>query len=339
MDIIEIDGKDGGGQLLRSALSLALCTGTGFRMQGIRAGRNRPGLLRQHLACIAAACAVGGGEAVDATPGSTKLTFKPGRVLAGDYSFAIGSAGSTSLVLQTVLPALWQAAAPSRVRVEGGTHNPLAPSTDFLQQTYLPTLARMDVQVALDLECHGFYPAGGGVVTASVQPCRALKPLSMLSRGALEGMVATALLSALAAGIGRRELSVLGKRLGLGEEDLHLRSIRPAIGPGNALSVCVRHLDHLELFSACGERGVSAEVVAERLALQVKRYLASPACIGEHLADQLLLPMALAGGGEFTTCIASGHLRSNAALIEKFVAVEIDIEAADDALFHVRVRS
>ena len=324
MDMIELDGALGGGQLLRSALTLALCTGTGFTMRGIRAGRSRPGLMRQHLTAVQAACAISGGDCVGATLGATELRFVPGGVVAGDYDFAVGTAGATMLVLQTLLPAFWHAKAPSRLRLEGGTHNPMAPSADFIRETYLPALRKMGVCADIELQSHGFYPAGGGVVVATIEPCSELRPANFSTRGELVDIEATALLSALASGIGQRELAVLGRRLKLDEDRLHLRSIRPAIGPGNAVLVRVQHADHVELFTGYGERGVPAERVAERLADAVRHYIDSDACVSEHLADQLLLPMALAGAGEFVTCAASDHLVSNAALIQKFIAVDID---------------
>lgn len=337
MELLELDGRAGGGQLLRSALTLSLCTGTGFLMEGIRAGRSRPGLMRQHLTAVQAACVISGGEVHGATLGSTTLRFVPGPVVAGDYSFAIGTAGSTMLVLQTLMPAFWQASGTSRLRLEGGTHNPLAPNADFIAETYLPALRRMGVCASVELQSHGFYPAGGGVVTATVEPCTHLAPTEFTARGRFVGIHATALLSALSASIGRRELSVLGKRLDLPEERLELRSVRPAIGPGNAVLVRVEHEGHLELFTGYGERGVPAEKVAERVATAVRHYLDSAACVSEHLADQLLLPMALAGGGEFTTCTTSDHLTSNAALIEKFLPVEITWEPDAGKTWRVRV--
>jgi RNA 3'-terminal phosphate cyclase (ATP) len=338
MDMLELDGADGGGQLLRTALTLSLCTGTGFTMTNIRGARPRPGLLRQHMAAINAASRIGNARTHGAELGSTALRFEPGSVVPGDYTIELGSAGSTMLVLQTVLPLLWQCDAPSTLRLVGGTHNPMAPSVDFIVDTYLPALQRMGVEARVELECHGFYPAGGGVVHATVQPCANLRPIVMSERGELRAITATALLSALAASIGQRELGVLGKRLSLDESHLSLHSVRPAIGPGNALIVRVEHAHHTETFTGHGERSVSAEQVAERLAEQVSRYLKAPnACVSEHLADQLLLPMALAGSGEFTTHVVSDHLRSNAALIEKFVEVGIGWEELGQRHWGVRV--
>lgn len=324
MEMIELDGSGGGGQLLRSALTLSLCTGIGFGMSNIRAGRRRPGLMRQHLTAVNAAAAIGGARTYGAELGATTLRFEPGPVQAGDYRFATGSAGSATLVLQTVLPALWQAPAPSRLRLEGGTHNPLAPSADFIAGSYLPALARMGVQASLALERPGFHPAGGGVLHATVAPCAALRPCDFDARGALAAVEARVLLSGLPAAIGQRELQVLAERLGVDAHPRHVECVRPALGPGNTVLVQVRHDAHVEVFSGHGERGVSAERVAGRVAEEVRRYLDGGACVGEHLSDQLLLPMALAGAGGFTTHVLSDHLVGNARLIEKFLPVEFE---------------
>ena len=136
--MIEIDGSEGegGGQILRSALSLSMCTDQAFRLKNVRAKREKPGLMRQHLTALQAAVAVCGALVIGAEVGSTEITFRPGKVKPGDYSFAIGTAGSTTLVLQTVLPALMAGSIPSSVRITGGTHNKACPPVDFLQRTY-----------------------------------------------------------------------------------------------------------------------------------------------------------------------------------------------------------
>lgn len=335
--MIEIDGSGGGGQLLRTALTLALCTGSGFAMRQIRARRSRPGLMRQHLTAVEAAAAIGGARVEGAELGSTRLRFEPGAVAAGEYAFATGSAGSTTLVLQTVLPALWGAPGPSRLRFEGGTHNPMAPSVDFLRESFLPQLARMGVAATLELERPGFYPAGGGLLHATIEPAGTLRRLGLHARGERLGVHAVATVSALAPSIARRELQVLATRLGLQEGDLHLQEVEAPRGPGNVVQVYVRHAAHTEVFSGHGERGVSAEAVAGRVADEVQAYLASDAFAGEHLGDQLLLPMALAGGGEFTTIAVGEHLSTNARLIESFLPVRIAWEAAGEACWRVRV--
>lgn len=337
MNTIELDGAAGGGQLLRTALSLSLCTGTGFAMTRIRAKRAKPGLMRQHLTAVNAAARIGNAYIEGAELGATTLRFEPGPVVPGEYAFATGSAGSATLVLQTVLPPLWRCDAPSRLRLEGGTHNPLAPSADFIADTYLPTLAKFGVGASIEVERPGFFPAGGGILHVGVSPAPTLRHVEFVERGALESIEATAMLSGLASSIGQRELDVLSRRFDLGQNALQLRQTRPSLGPGNALLLRVRHAEHVETFTGHGERGVSAERVAERLADEAQAYLNSPACVGEHLSDQLLLPMALAGGGAFTTAAISEHLTSNARLIEKFLPVEIDWAPADADAWRVTV--
>lgn len=339
MDHIEIDGAAGGGQLLRTALTLSLCTGTAFEMRGIRAKRARPGLMRQHLTAVTAATKVSNATANGAAPGATTLAFEPGEVAAGSYQFSIGTAGSATLVLQTVLPALWRAGTPSEIALEGGTHNPMAPSADFLVDTYLPTLARMGIATQFQLERHGFYPAGGGRIVARVDPCAEQLPLRAAARAGLRSITATALISALSEDIGHRELKVVARHFKLDESALILQRVPEAVGPGNALVIRVHRDEHIETFTGFGERGVSAEQVAERLVHEVRNYVDSGAQIGPYLADQLLIPMALAGSGEFTTTAPTEHLKTNAALVEKFLPIEIEWEKVGDQCWRVIVRS
>src|SRR5687768_7428895 len=162
--MITIDGSEGegGGQVLRTSLSLALVTGKPFRIEKIRANRSRPGVMRQHVTAVEAACAIGGAECEELAVGASALTFVPGAVQAGGYRFAVGTAGSTSLVLQTLLPPLILADAPSRLVLEGGTHNMLAPPFDFVERVFLPILNRMGPNVSARLVRPGFYPSGGG---------------------------------------------------------------------------------------------------------------------------------------------------------------------------------
>ena len=179
--MIRIDGSfgEGGGQILRTSLSLSLATGKAFRIENIRAGRERPGLLRQHLTAVLAAAEVGGAEVNGATLGSAALTFSPDRIRPGDYRFSVGTAGSGTLVFQTVLPALMLASEPSRIVIEGGTHNSAAPPFDFLARTFLPLLERMGPKVQLQFERYGFYPAGGGRFCAEAWLRPLLDPMKL----------------------------------------------------------------------------------------------------------------------------------------------------------------
>ncbi len=322
--MLDISGAEGGGQLLRTALSLSICTGTPFRMTGIRAGRPKPGLMRQHLTSVMAACEISGATVTGAELGSQELSFVPGPVRGGDYRFAIGTAGSTTLVLQTILPALCKATESSTVQLEGGTHNPLAPPADFLIGAFAPLMQRMGVGLQIELERYGFFPAGGGALRVAISPAP-FRPLSLIERGAPVSRRARALVSAIPGAIADRELAAVARRLGFTQEELEHRSVRPAFGPGNAVMIELAFENVTEVFTGFGERGTSAEAVAERVCEQAKAYLESESAVGPNLADQLLLPLALAGGGQFSTTAPTEHLTTNAALIEKFVAVEIDV--------------
>ncbi|GFZ85913.1 RNA 3'-terminal phosphate cyclase [Dyella caseinilytica] len=335
--MIEIDGSAGGGQLLRTALSLSMVTATPFTMTGIRAKRSRPGLMRQHLTAIDAARQVSDAAVLGAEPGSQMLTFIPQAIRAGDYHFPIGTAGSTTLVLQTVLPALIRAHKGSSIRLEGGTHNPLAPPADFLIDAFAPVLAKMGVQTDIRLDRHGFYPAGGGVIDVNIQPAQVLKPLQLIERGQLRAVSAKALVSSISSSVAERELKIVARRLSLSDSAMRLQQIKPPIGPGNALIIRVESEHITECFTAFGERGVSAEQVAERVCEEVQRYIKADVAVGAQMADQLLLPFALAGGGSFTTTAPTDHSRTNASLIEKFLPVNIDFVELRPATWKVEV--
>lgn len=206
--MIRIDGSfgEGGGQILRTSLSLSLVTGKPFRIDRIRAGRSKPGLLRQHLTSVRAAAEVGEATVEGDVLGSTAVTFSPGKVRGGDYKFVVGTAGSGTLVFQTVLPALMVAAGPSKLIIEGGTHNIAAPPFDFLERTFVPILARMGPRVRLKLERYGFYPAGGGRFSAEIDPCASLQPLEIGERGEVTSRRITALVANLPGTIGVREI-------------------------------------------------------------------------------------------------------------------------------------
>jgi len=325
--MLTIDGSqgEGGGQILRSALTLSLLTGEPFRIENIRAGRAKPGLLRQHLAAVKAAAQISAAATTGVELGSTALAFAPGEVRAGDYAFAIGSAGAASLVFQTVFLPLARQTAGSRVTIEGGTHNLAAPPFEFLDRAFLPAVRRMGFDAKLTLHRHGFYPAGGGKLLAEIGPVRAAaEKYAVEDRGALVSRYAEAMFANLAVDIARRELSQLSELLALADGESKIREVE-ASGPGNLLWIEVRHEHITDVFTAHGEVGVSAEQVAAKVARQVEKYIGSGSAVGAHLADQLLLPLALAGGGRFTTTRPTPHTHSNIAVIEKFLPVEITI--------------
>src|SRR5206468_4134690 len=264
--MITIDGSfgEGGGQILRTALSLSLATGTPFRIENIRAGRKKAGLLRQHLTAVLAAAEIGAAEIEGATLGSTMLTFIPKSVRAGEYRFSVGTAGSGTLVFQTILPALLRASVPTRVVIEGGTHNTAAPPFDFLDRTFLPLIRRMGAMVSLKLERYGFYPAGGGRIAAEIDPCRALQRVELGVRGPILSKRATAIVANLSGRIAVRELEKVSSMIILTAEGV-VTSTRDSPGPGNIVLIEVESEQVTEVFSAFGRLGVSSEKVAEEV--------------------------------------------------------------------------
>lgn len=326
--MINIDGSfgEGGGQILRTSLSLALITGEPFRIERIRAKRKNPGLLRQHLTSVMAAARVGSARVEGADAGSQELTFLPQTLTGGHYEFSIGTAGSTTLVLQTILVPLLVAREPSTIVLEGGTHNSAAPSFDFLTRSFLPLVARMGARVEAALERPGFYPAGGGRIVVTIEPAPALAPLELLERGELVARRARAVVANLPWDIAKREIDVVREKTGWPEESLHAHTISGSLGPGNVLTLEVESEHVTEVVTGFGRRGVRAEEVAAEAVEEMQRYLASNAAAGEHLADQLLLPMAVGGGGAFTTVHATPHTTTNAEVIRRFTGRDVRFE-------------
>ena len=320
MAMLVLDGSqgEGGGQILRSALALSLLTGTPFRIDNIRAGRARPGLMRQHLTAVQAAAAIGLADVSGAEVGGRSLFFRPGRPRPGDYSFSVGTAGSTTLVLQTVLPALITAPGPSTLVLEGGTHNPASPPFEFLARTFLPLLGRMGPQVRATLERPGFYPAGGGRLRVEITPAPRLAPLALEQRGEITGRRARAVVSNLPRSIAERELARMAKRLDWRSTAFAIEEVASA-GPGNIVLIEVETEALTEVMVGFGEKGVRAEAVADSAVDEVRPYLASDVPVGCHLADQLVLPLCLAGDGYFRTLPPTEHTRTQLQIVPRFL--------------------
>jgi RNA 3'-terminal phosphate cyclase (ATP) len=337
--MIMIDGAqgEGGGQVLRTALSLSIAMGQPFTIENIRARRSKPGLMRQHLTAVTAAAEICGGRAVGAEIGGQRLRFEPGAAKAGDYHFRIGTAGSTTLVLQTILLPLAQAGAPSRVVIEGGTHNPSAPPFDFLQHAFLPLLRRIGFNVTAMLKRPGFYPAGGGAIEIEIGTADAFAPLVLDKRGALRSRRAEAVIANLPRQIAERELAVLAQRLDLKPEELCVRHEPNASGPGNCVLVIVQYDNLCEVATSFGQVNISSEAVAEEAARQIRSYIAADTTVGSYLADQLILPMAVAAGGRFNTAAPSQHLLTNADVINRFRKNAVVIESDLDHRYRINV--
>lgn len=324
--MITIDGStgEGGGQILRTSLALSMITGQPFRIERLRAGRDKPGLLRQHLTAVHAATSICDATVNGASIGSQSLTFTPRTIRGGEYTFSVGTAGSATLVLQTVLPALMNAAEPSSLTLEGGTHNPYAPPFDFVDRVYVPLINRMGPTIHLTLERAGFYPAGGGRFFAQIQPAK-LSPLHLTERGEILERSAKAIVAALPGRVARRELDRVEKMLGWSGDQLQIRQLPDEWGPGNALMIEIQSEHVTEIFTSFGSKGVTSEAVGDDASRQTRKYLADGVPVGTFLADQLVLPLALAGGGSFLTHPLSMHSKTNIDIIRRFLPVQVAV--------------
>jgi len=328
--IIRIDGAqgEGGGQILRSSLALSLVTQRPVRLENIRAGRDKPGLMRQHLTAVRAAVEISGAEAIGAEVGSQTLEFRPNAVRGGRYDFSVGTAGSATLVVQTVLPALLIADKSSELVLEGGTHNPWAPPFDFLAHAFFPLINRMGPKVSAALEQHGFFPAGGGRFTVGIEPVTTLAGFDLLERGEILQRSATAIVANLPRSIGQREINAAAEKLSWPQSSFHVNASIKSAGPGNALLIEIIAEHVHEVFCGFGRIGVSAEKVAHEVLDEVRAYLASGVPVGQHLADQLLLPLGIAawqsgGGGSFRTVALTRHSTTHIDLLRKFLDIRV----------------
>ena len=338
--MLSIDGSygEGGGQIIRTSLALSLITGKPFRVYNVRARRDKPGLQRQHLTAVTAAAAIGTAKADGAHVGSKEFSFEPGAIQPGEYKFTIGTAGSTMLVLQAVLPPLMLADAPSLLLFEGGTHNVKAPPFEFIQKSFLPLVNKTGPTVTVELQRYGFYPPGGGRFNVYIEPAQELRRLDLTERGAVLSQRARALCVNVPTHIGERELAVVSEQLGYTPDQLDLDVSDNAISGGNVFTIGIESENLTEVFTGIGERGVRAEAIAARVVKEAQAYLDSGAPVGEHLADQLLIPMALAGGGSYTTLPLSRHATTNIEVIRKFLDVGIEVETITNRSLKVTVR-
>ncbi len=336
--MLVIDGSqgEGGGQILRTSLTMAMVTGTDIRVENIRAGRERPGLMRQHLACVKAAQEVSNAKVSGSEVGSMEVTFKPKAIKAGEYHFSVGTAGSTMLIFQTVLPALALAESESRLSFEGGTHNIFAPSFDFVAMAYMPLMKQMGVEVEMEINRHGFYPQGGGQWQAVIKPTDRLGGLELLDAGELLDKEAVVTSSNIPGHVAVRELAEIAKQCKWPEEVLKSERVE-SMGSGNIVSMRLHYECCSEVVEYVGKVGVSAEKVARRAIQAIRRYQTAAVPVGEHLADQLMLPMAIGGGGVFRTLKPSLHSQTNRDVIHLFTDKRFEFEGLAKDLWEIRI--
>ena len=322
---ITIDGRygEGGGQILRSALTLSALFSVPLRIHHIRGNRKRPGLRRQHLTAVHALQRITGAVVKGAAVGSPELVFQPGPVRGGHYSFHIGTAGSTTLVLQTIIPVLLFAETPSQVHLTGGTHVPWSPSFHYLEAVFVPALKAMGGSVCLEIETWGWYPKGGGSVRCTIDTTQGLCAIQRTDRGRLDSLHILSAVSNLPLSIAERQRDRALQRIRhLGLRPFVQVEQAPSPGQGTVLFLAAQFEGGRAGFASLGRRGKQAEAVADDACNELFRFLDSSGAVDKHLADQLALYMALAKG--HSTMITEGvtdHLRTNTWVIEQFAPV------------------
>lgn len=327
--MIQIDGAEGegGGQMLRSALTLSVLTGRPIRMIHIRAGRSKPGLAPQHLAAVEAAATISHAHLEGAVLGSQSLVFEPRVLLPGEYRFDIGTAGAAPLVLQTIALPLSFAEGGSRVEISGGTHVPWSPCYHYLEWHWLHYMERIGFPIKTTLEAAGFYPRGGGRMSASIQPATSLSTLELTERGPLERIRGLSAVANLDLSIARRQ-----ERQALRRLERHGVRIAMEVTPlpsrskGTLLLLMAEFAHSRCCYYALGEPGKPAERVADEAVDALEAFLATDAAVDAYLADQLILPLSFVPGvSELSTAKITSHLVTHAGIVKRFVPVEIEI--------------
>ncbi len=336
---MRIDGSqgEGGGQILRTALSLSALLGKEVEFERIRAGREKPGLRPQHLTGVRALARIAGARVEGDEIGSQSLTFSPGKVRGGAYRFNVaeerGSAGSVTLILQVLLLPLCFGPSSSQVTLLGGTHVPWSPPFHYLSTVLLPTLGRMGLRCEAEIEKWGWYPKGGGIVRIKTFPVRELKPIDLSTRGRPRSIVGISATSNLPAHIALRQKERAHQRVKESLDliaDIIIMDKAPSPGQGTTLFLRLESEGGVSGFSALGRRGKRAEEVADEAVGQLAEYMDSGGCIDPYLSDQLIPFAALAKGKSiFTVSRITRHLLTNIWVVKQFLDVRIDVEGRE----------
>ncbi len=332
--MIEIDGSygEGGGQILRTALSLSCLLRKPFRMVNIRKARRKPGLMPQHLTSVRASQQLCQADVMGDDTGSMEISFIPGEVKGGSFFLDIGTAGSTMLVLQTLLPALIFSGVRSKIILTGGTHVPFSPSFHYISEVFVTFLEKLGIRIALTLERCGFYPRGGGKISADLFPCGALRPLKTMERGDILLLKGYSGVGNLPVSIAERQRKALLERIHTEIRDLHCATDiellnAPASGQGTFVFFRAESENSVAGFGSLGERGKKAEAVGGEAAEEFIEYYFSGAALDPHLSDQLAIYLALCSGeSEFTTSRITQHLLTNLRVINLFHEFRYSVE-------------
>ena len=338
MDILEIDGNygEGGGQILRSSLSLSAILQRPIHINSIRAGRKKPGLAPQHLTCVNAVAAITNAEVIGGQLGSQTLTFCPQEISGGNYTFDVAdirpSAGALSLVFQSIVLPLSFAKVPSTVTLRGGTHVPWSPTVHYLQEIFIPMAAKFGFEGSIQLRRWGWYPKGGGEAIAKVKPTTDWRGIALEDRGKLQTIHGISAASNLPEHIINRQHNQIQKRLARFDSPVSIERIKgDSVGQGTLVFLKAECENTQAGFSALGARRKRAESVADEACQALENFLASDAAIEPYLADQLVLPMALATReSRFTTSQITRHLTTNIWLVQQFLPVQFEVNGAEN---------
>jgi RNA 3'-terminal phosphate cyclase (ATP) len=329
-DYTVIDGSygEGGGQILRTSLSLATITGRPLKLVNIRGKRKKPGLRPQHLTGVQACAAVSGAKVAGAKLGKQELTFRPEKISAGSYRFHIPTAGAATLVLQAILPPLWKAKAASSLVVGGGTHVPWSPPFNYLAEVFLPILERLGFKGEIHISRWGWYPKGGGEIKTSLRSCKPSGPIVLdrpFTLKRVTGISASSRLPEHIRARQRRQLLRRFEKAGI-EAEIGLMDV-PALNPGSLVFLCAQGKESVAGFSSLGVRGKRAERVADEAANSLFLFLDSEAALDHYLADQILIYLTITPGEHrFTTSKITQHLLTNTWVIEKFLPVRFEVD-------------
>jgi RNA 3'-terminal phosphate cyclase (ATP) len=339
--MLEIDGSygEGGGQILRTALSLSCLTNSPFRMLNIRKGRKKPGLMPQHIMCIHALTLISNAKAKGDSMGSSELVFEPSAVKTGDYVFDIATAGSTSLLLQALLPPLIFADNPSSVTLKGGTHVPFSPSFHYISKVFIPVLSMLGVTLTAKINNYGFHPKGGGEITVNIEPAQNIQASCLLTRGDIRTIKGISCIANLPLSIAERQRDAAFKMISQSGLTAEINA-HTVSSPGTGTFIFLKpETDTCHSgFSSLGERGKKAEYVGEAAAREFLEYYRTPACLDHHLADQIILYLAVANGeSSFTTSRITDHLLTNLWVIDRFLRLKYTIAGKKGILGRVTV--
>jgi RNA 3'-phosphate cyclase len=328
--MLEIDGSYGeaGGQILRTAIALSAITKTPIKVINIRAKRPSPGLKSQHLIGIKAAAQLCNAKLTGATMGSTEVTFEPGKIKTGGFKFDVGTAGSVTLVLQTLVPIA--AFAPGKVKLEiiGGTNVAWSPPIEYFQNIFCDYAERFGLLINPSVEKHGFFPSGGGLVKIEINPIKNSKPIYLTSRGKLLDIKvwSIASLNLAKAEVADRQIEGFEKALLI--SDAKVKGFADYIKSDSTGSSIYAHalFENCKLgVSSLGEEHKSAEKVGEEAAHDLLKEVNSGACVDKHMADQLI-PFLGLFGGSFITSEITDHTKTNIFITEKFMKRKFEIE-------------